>query len=116
MANKAPVLTPEAREKMRIGMEYKRDETVKLPTKHALRQYEDAIKKPVCGTCRFFDYRKGQKQLFEGGVLNKTLKENDWGPTALGGPPEHLGSCVVDKGTHQYTGARHTSCRRHSKC
>lgn len=74
----------------------------------------------VCGTCRYFSHREGQKLIEAQRFLGTLVKEHQWKAQHLGAPPETLGDCGMARSGSKgddtmLTGPLHVACDQWKK-
>ena len=74
----------------------------------------------VCGECRYFSHREGQKLIAAQQFLATLVKEHQWQARHLGAPPETLGDCGMARSGSRgddtmLTGPLHVACDQWKK-
>ncbi len=69
----------------------------------------------VCGDCKYFSHREGQRLMEAQSFLARLVRENQWKVHHLGSPPETLGDCGAyrsgERGDEtKLTGPMHVAC------
>jgi hypothetical protein len=58
-----------------------------------------ALPSRTCGTCRFFDLKKGQEEMVRQRFAERLVLEENWSLKHLGAPLDHAGLCGASGGT-----------------
>lgn len=69
----------------------------------------------VCGECKYFSLREGQRLMEATRFLGQLVKEHQWQTHHLGSPPEVLGDCGAHRSGSRgdetmLTGPLHVGC------
>lgn len=67
------------------------------PSEHEIDHYSGKVK-DICGTCKYFELKKGQNKMVEEQFLERLVNDERWQLHHMGAPLEYVGICGASGG------------------
>lgn len=73
------------------------DTPIVAPSSHEIDNYSGTVK-DICGTCKYFELKNGQKKMVEEKFLERLVHDERWQLHHMGAPVEYVGICGASGG------------------
>lgn len=73
------------------------DTPIVAPNGAELEHYAGTVR-DICGTCKFFELKDGQKKMVEEKFLERLVHDERWNLNHMGAPIEYVGICGASGG------------------